>query len=99
MIVSLDKLTFPKTAKVYRLYQQYYLMGKEGIQIDPKFQRDLRHTVTERPLSHTSNYDQLSNVALNITESCESNYTKVSVFIQNPFTNPIVSLFDVNITP
>lgn len=100
MIVFLDKLTFSQTVKVYRLYQQYYLMSKGTIQED-----------TFAPAPHHSSSlaaDEKKTQSMNFTQPNDSdvimqdsslNDMEISVTAQSPFTNPIVALFGVNPVP
>jgi len=105
MIVFLDKLTFPQTVKVYRLYQQYYLIGKNSVEscelcneaaeqrsVSPSGENTYCHSVDVEKSSISSASD-MEKTGLG------SNMEIISVITQNPFTNPIVALFGVTPTP
>lgn len=95
MIVFLDKLTFPQTVKVYRLYQQYYLIGKNSVKNSESLEEFMeRRSVF--PLRRDTDDDSIDMEENNDMERTElSNNVEVSVITQNPFTNPIVALFGV----
>lgn len=101
MIVFLDKLTFSQSVKVYRLYQQYYLMGKSSLKnesFSPPAQP--ASSVCEDMKSMSMSIDKASVSDINPIEPTEpSGNIEISVKTQNPFTNPIVALFGVDPTP
>lgn len=101
MIVFLDKLTFSQTVKVYRLYQQYYLMDKNNQSEEsyPESGPRFSSAVGEEGKSHCLNSDKPNCSSMNIDELNELNEMEISVIAQSSFTNPIITLFGISSIP
>lgn len=101
MTVYLSKLTFSQSVKVYRLYQQYYLAGKDSLpEVNSVGSPPLPSILEEGMSNEPMDSDKHSSSTMNITEVNEHNTNaEISVITQNPFTNPIVALFGVDSTP
>lgn len=98
MIVFLDKLTFPQTVKVYRLYQKYVLMGKDSLRNSESYKIIERRSVSpmvddERSQSLDTDASNMSNTDMERT--AVTGNMEIGVITQNPLTNPIVALFGI----
>lgn len=101
MTIYLSKLTFSQSVKVYRLYQQYYLAGKDSLKdVNVGRSPPLPSILEEGTDSQLMDSDKPSCSRMNITDINEHSCSmEISVITQNPFTNPIVALFGVDSTP
>lgn len=101
MTIYLSKLTFSQSVKVYRLYQQYYLAGKESLKDVNSERSPLLPSILEEDTNNQlMDTDKPSCSPMNITEMNEHSCNmEISVITQNPFTNPIVALFGVDSSP